>query len=214
MVGADDALDHGEVVGSSLAVGQAAALEDGGDLGGGVVVQQLVDLSDSGGLGLPDLPGWLGDWQGEGACLAAGQADVRGDGVAGAGDGDVGEQQPGDALALAGRGGGVVPDAGQVGDELADPGFLGVGELPVVLAAGLVVGGLGVVERAEGGVPVGFEGVGDEPVGGVDGEVAAAGQVGVVAGALDVGGAQRVGLGGSVPEFGGDLEGGLDGQRA
>ena len=81
-----------------------------------VVVQQLVDLSDSGGLGLPDLPGRLGDWQGEGAGLAAGQADVRGDGVAGAGHGDVGEQQPGDALALAHRGGGVVPDAGQVGD--------------------------------------------------------------------------------------------------
>jgi GntR family transcriptional regulator len=38
---------------------------------------------------------------------------VRGDGVAGAGDGDVGEQQPGDALAFAGRGGGVVPDRGQ-----------------------------------------------------------------------------------------------------
>jgi hypothetical protein len=105
---------------------------------------------------------------------------VRGDGVAGAGHGDVGEQQPGDALAFAGRGGGVVPDAGQVGDELGDPGFLGLGELPVVLLAGLVVGGLGVVERAEGGVPVGFEGAGDEAVGGVDGEVAAAGQVGVV----------------------------------
>jgi hypothetical protein len=116
VVGADDALDHGEVVGSSLAVGQAAAAEDGGDLRGGVVVQQPVDLSDSGGLGLPDFPGRFGDWQGEGAGLAAGQADVRGDGVAGAGDGDVGEQQPGDALAFAGRGGGVVPDAGQVGD--------------------------------------------------------------------------------------------------
>ena len=91
--------------------------------------------------------------------------------------------------------------------------LLGVGELPVVLLAGLVVGGLGVAEGAEGGVPVGFEGAGDEPVGGVDGEVAAAGQVGVVAGALDVGGAQRVGLGGSLLEFGGDLEGGLDRQR-
>ena len=91
--------------------------------------------------------------------------------------------------------------------------LLGVGELPGVLFAGLVVGGLGVVERAQGGVPVGFEGVGDEPVGGVDGEVAAAGQVGVVAGALDVRGAQRVGVGGSLLELGGDLEGGLDGQR-
>ena len=82
-----------------------------------------------------------------------------------------------------------------------------------MLLAGLVVGGLRVVERAEGGVPVGFEGAGDEPVGGVDGQVAAAGQVGVVAGALDVRGAQRVGVGGALPEFGGDLEGGLGGQR-
>ena len=57
---------------------------------------------------------------------------MRGDGVAGAGGGDVGEQQPGDALAFAHRGGGVVPDAGQVGDELADPGLLGAGELPGV----------------------------------------------------------------------------------
>ena len=145
--------------------------------------------------------------------LAAGQADVRGDGVAGPGDGDVGEQQPGDALALAGRGGGVVPDRGQVGDQLPDPGFLGVGELPGVVLAGLVVGVLGLGEGAQGGVPVGFEGVGDEPVGGVDGEVAAAGQVGVVAGALDVGGAQGVGLGGAVLQLGGDGEGGLDGER-
>ena len=82
-----------------------------------------------------------------------------------------------------------------------------------MLVAGFVVGGLGVVEPAERGVPVGFQGAGDEPVGGVDGEVAAAGQVGVVAGALDVGGAQRVGFGGSLLEFGGDLEGGFDGQR-
>jgi hypothetical protein len=98
VVGADDALDHGEVAGSCLAVGRAAALEDGGDVGGGV---------------------------------------------------------------------------------------------PVVLGAGLVVGGLGVVWGAQGGVPVGFEGAGDEPVGGAGGEVAAAGRAGVVAGALDVGGARR-----------------------
>ncbi len=194
-----------------MAVGQAAAAQDAGDLGAGVVVQQLVDLGDGGGGGLPDLPGRFGHRQGEGAVLAAGQADVRGDGVAGAGDGDVGEQQPGDALAFAHRGGGVVPDARQVGDELADPGFLGVGGLPGVLSAGLVVGGLRVVERAEGGVPAGFEGVCDEPVGGVDGQVAAAGEVGVVAGAFDVGGAQCVGVGGSLLEFGGDLEGGFDG---
>ena len=82
-----------------------------------------------------------------------------------------------------------------------------------MLLAGFVVGGLGVVEGAQRGVPVGFEGAGDEPVGGVDGQVTAAGQVGVVAGALDVRGAQRAGVGGSLLELGGDLEGGLDGQR-
>ena len=153
------------------------------------------------------------DWHGQGVVLSAGQADVRGDGVPGPGDGDVGEQQPGDALALAGRGGGVVPDRGQVGDQLLDPGFLGVGELPGVVLAGVVVGVLGLAECAERGVPVGFEGVGDEPVGGVDGEVAAAGQVGVVAGALDVRGAQGVGLVRPVLQLGADGEGGLDGQR-
>jgi hypothetical protein len=83
-------------------------------------------------------------------------------------------QQAGDALALAHRGG-VVPDAGQVGDELGDPVFLGLGERVGVPFSGLVVGGSGVGQGAQGGVPVGFEGFGDEPVGGVDGEVAAAG---------------------------------------
>src|SRR6266702_1681316 len=213
MVGADDPLHHGGVEGPSFAVGQAAAAEDGGDLGAGVVVRQLVDLGDGAGLGLPDFPGRLGDWQGEGAVLAAGQAGVRGDGVAGAGDGDVGEQQPGDALALAHRGGGVVPDAGQVSDELADPVLPGGCEGAVVLLAGLVAGGLGVVEGAQRGVPAGFEGVGDEPAGGADGQVAAAGQVGVVAGALDVRGAQGAGLGGAVFQLGGDGEGGFDGER-
>ena len=82
-----------------------------------------------------------------------------------------------------------------------------------MLFAGLVVGGLGVVEGAQGGVPVGFEGVGDEPVGRVDGQVAAAGEVGVVAGALDVGGADGVGFGGTLLEFGGDGQCRLDGQR-
>ena len=190
-----DVADDEPVEGAAFAAGQAAVVEDAGDLGVGVVVEELIDGGDGGGGGLAELRGVRRDGQGEGGVLAGGQADVRGDGVAGPGDGDVGEQQPGDALAFAGGGGGVVPDRGQVGDQLADPGFLGVGELPGVVLAGLLAGVLGLAEGAQGGVPAGFEGVGDEPVGGVDGEVAAAGQVGVVAGALDVGGAQRAGFG-------------------
>src|SRR5712691_656427 len=146
LVGADDPLHHGGGEGLAFAVGQAAAAEDAGDLGAGVVVQEPVDRGDGAGRGLPDFPGAFGYRQGEGAVLAGGQADVRGDGVAGAGGGDVGEQQPGDALAFAGRGGGVVPDAGQVGDQLGDPVLLGRGEGSGVLVAGFVVGGLGVVE--------------------------------------------------------------------
>ena len=208
-----DVADDEAVERAAFAAGQAAVVEDAGDLGVGVVIEELIDGGDDGGGGLAELRGVRRDGQGEGGVLACGQADVRGDGVAGPGDGDVGEQQPGDALAFAGGGGGVVPDRGQVGDQLADPGFLRVGELPGVVLAGLLAGVLGLAEGAQGGVPVGFEGVGDEAVGGVDGEVAAAGQVGVVAGAFDVGGAQRIGLVGTVLELGLDGEGDLGGQR-
>ena len=60
-------------------------------------------------------------WSGCGA--VRGQADMRGDGVGGP-HCDVGGQQPGDALAFAGWGGVVIPDRGQVGDQLVDPGQL------------------------------------------------------------------------------------------
>src|SRR5690349_9101678 len=112
---------------------QAALVEDVCDLSGGVLVEQFVDGGGDFGGGPALVPDGQGCRDGEGAVLAAGQAGVRGDGVGGPGRGDVGEQQPGDALALPLRGGGVVPDGGQVGDELADTGLLGVGELPGVL---------------------------------------------------------------------------------
>jgi hypothetical protein len=167
-----------------------------------VLVEQFVDGGDDLGGGPALVPDGQGRGEGECVVLAAGKADVRGNGVVGPGDGDVGDQQPGDALAFSRRGGRVVPDGGQVGDELADAGFLGVGELGGVLAAGLVIGFLRVAERSQSGVPVGFEGAGDQPVGGVDGQVAAAGQVREVLGALDVGSAQRAGLGRPVLELG------------
>ena len=168
-----DVADGEPVEGAAFAAGQAAVVEDAGDLGMGVAVESLIDGGDGlGGCGA-HLGGGGRDRHGEGVVLAGGQADVRGDGVAGSGDGDVGEQQPGDALAFPGGGGGVVPDRGQVGGQLADPCFLGGGELSGVVLAGLVAGVLGLAEGAQGGVPAGFEGAGDEPVGGC-GEVAAA----------------------------------------
>jgi hypothetical protein len=113
--------------------------------------------------------------------LSAAEPDVAGEGCPGSGDGDVGDEQSGQAFAFPVRGGRVVEDGREVGGQLADAGLLGVGERVGGGVFGGVVGVLRGVEVAEGGVPVGFEGVGDEPVGGVDGEVAAAGQVGVVA---------------------------------
>jgi hypothetical protein len=124
---------------------------------------------------------------------AAGKADGGGDGVLAAGEGHVADQQAQEAFALAGRGGRVVPQGGQVGGQAADAGAL----LLVERGSGGPGGGvvvLGVGQLAQAGVPVGFEGVGDQPVAGVDGQVAAAGLVGGVLGALDRGGAQRVGV--------------------
>src|SRR5208282_1017368 len=139
---------------------------------------------------------------GEGAVLAAGEADVRGDGIAGAGDGDVGEQQPGDALALAHRGGGVVPDAGQVGDQLGDPVFLSRRERAGVLLAGFVVGGLSVAQGAQGGVPVGVGGplpeLGGDLQGSFDGQRGEGGEEQLadvlVQGAAGDDGAERAGV--------------------
>ena len=124
----------------------ALIVEDGGDFGVGVVVQEPVDLGDDLGECAALFPGALGDRQGQGAVLAAGQADVGGDGVVGAGDGDVGDQQSGDAFAFPGGGGRVVPDRGWVAGQLGDAGLLRVGELPGVGVAGGVVGLLGVAQ--------------------------------------------------------------------
>lgn len=79
---------------------------------------------------------------------------MRSDDVAGPGDGDVGEQQPGDALAFPLRGGGVVPDGGQLGDELADASLLGIGELPGSAPRAQVVSSLWPCPGWGGGAPV------------------------------------------------------------
>ena len=54
-----------------------------------------------------------------------------------------------------------IPSPSAYGGQLADAGFLGVGELPGVVLAGLLAGVPGLGEGAQCGVPVGFEDVGD-----------------------------------------------------
>jgi hypothetical protein len=126
----------------------AAGVEDGGDLGVGVLVRQLVDPFDDVGCGLAQFPGGFGDWQGDGAVLPALPSHVAGDRFRVPGDGDVVEEQAGDALAFPLRGGRVVPDRGEVGGQRADAGFPGLGEVGGGGVLGCVVGVPGVVECA------------------------------------------------------------------
>lgn len=108
---ADVADDQG-VEGAAVAAGEAALVEDVGDLAVRVVVQKPVDLGDGVGWGLAEFPGVFGHREHEAVVGAAAQADVCGDLVGGSGHGDVGEEQSGDAFALSGWGGWVVPDCG------------------------------------------------------------------------------------------------------
>ncbi len=87
-----DAHDHQAVEGASLAADHAAGVEDVSDLGVGVVAGQFTGRRDDLRGGLAELPGRLRYREAQGVVLSAGQADVRGDGVAGSGRRDVGEQ--------------------------------------------------------------------------------------------------------------------------
>ncbi len=184
----------------------AGLVEQGGGLGVGMAVQEPVEQGEGVGVGLAGLPrlGWDRDRQAGGGTAA--EADVQVD-LVGLDQGDVVEQQPGDALAFLLGGGGIGPHGGEVAGEGADAGLVLVGQGGVRCGAGPLVVVLGGIEGAEGIVPVGLQRVGDQPVVGVDGQVAAAGELGVVAGAFDLGAAQLVGL------VGAGFQLGLDGER-
>ena len=170
----DDVVDDEAVEGLAGAAGQAALVEDARDLAGGVLVEELADGGQDVGRGLAGFGPGFGHRQVEGAVLAAGQADVGGDGAAVRVT--VTSVISSRVMLLRSRIGveGSFQTAGRSVTNRAILSCSG-GQGGRMLVAGLVVGGLGVVELAQGGVPVGFERVGDEPVGRVDGEVAAAG---------------------------------------
>jgi hypothetical protein len=126
--------------------------------------------------------------------LPAGEADGDGDVLAGLDEGDVGDQQPDQALAFADGCGWIVPQGREIGGQCAYAVTVRVVEGTLRVGFGGVVVVFGASEFAQRGVVVGLEVVGDEPVGGVDSEVASPGQVGGVLGALDVGGADTVGV--------------------
>ena len=185
----------------------AAFVEQRGGLVVGVLVEQLVGEFHGVIGGGVQLPGGQRAGQRHGVVLPAGEADGDGDVLAGLDEGDVGDQQPNQALAFAHGSGWIVPQGREIGGQCAYAAAVRVVEGTLGAGLGGVVVVFGGSEFAQRGVVVGFEVVGDESVGGVDSEVASPGQVGGVLGALDVGGADAVGV------FGlrGDLVG--DGER-
>jgi hypothetical protein len=78
-----------------------------------VIVEEAADQREGVGVGLARLPGVQRDRGGEAVGLAAAEADVQVDAV-GLVEGDVCDQQPGDALALARRGGRIRPQRREV----------------------------------------------------------------------------------------------------
>jgi hypothetical protein len=84
----------------------ASGVELLGDLGVGVVVEELADQREGVGVGLAFLPGVERDRDRQAGRLPAAEADVEMDAV-GPVQSDVFDQQPGDPLALARRGGGI-----------------------------------------------------------------------------------------------------------
>ena len=177
-----------------------------GDVGVGVFVEELIEQVEGVGCGLAELPCLGRDGCGEAGGLPAAEPDVQVDVVV-LDEGDVVEEQAGDAFAFALGRVRVGPQGGEVSGERADTRLVIVVERDVGGGGGAFVVVAGVLQCAERVVPVGFEAVGDEPVVGVDAEVAAAGEFGAVTSAFDMAAAQRVGF------IGAGFELGLDGER-
>lgn len=136
----------------------AGLVEQLGGLGVGVGVQELVEQGEGLGVGLAGLPGRWRDRDRQAGALPAAEADVQVD-LVGLGEGDVVDEQPGDAFAFPLGGGRVRPQRGEVGGEGADAGPVLVGEGGLGGGVGPLVVVLGGLEGSQGVVPVGFQGV-------------------------------------------------------
>jgi hypothetical protein len=194
--------------GEGLALAGAALgpVQRVGDLGVGVVIEEPVEGRQGVGLGLAGLPGHRRDGDYGAVGLSSAETDVEVD-PAVLDQGDIVEEQPGYALAFPRWGSRIGPESGKVGGQGADALLVLIVEDGPSGGGGPLVVSVGLLQGAQGIVPVGFEAVGDEAVVGVDGEVAAAGEVGAVSGPLHVRLAQRVGFVGAGFDFG------LDGER-
>ena len=105
----------------SPSAGEPAFVEDADDLVVGMVVEQLVDEGDGRRRGGVQFVGGERSWDLERVGSTAREADVGGDVLLGAHQGDVGDEQAHEPLALAHRGGRVAPELGQVTRQRSDP---------------------------------------------------------------------------------------------
>ena len=101
----------GEVLAGAGAV--AVLIESGGDFGVGVIVEEAVERLDRLRAGLALLPGGERDRDRQAGALSAVEADVQLD-VLRAVEGDVGDQETGDAFAFTVGGRGIVEEPGEV----------------------------------------------------------------------------------------------------
>ena len=154
------------------------------------------------------LPGGIG-LHGELLSGAAAESDPEGD-VLVACDGDIVDEESGDAGSLAMGGFGVVPESGEVGGEVEDALSLGGVELAPVVFLSAFEFFESELMFEESLVPVGFELSSDEAVVGVGAEEASACEVGVLGGALDAAFPEGVDLVGAGVEFVVDAESGFE----
>ncbi len=194
----------------AVAGAQAALVQQGGDLRVGVAVQQAVDPGYDALGGPVPLPGGKFGGQPQLAGRPAARTHAKSD-LRAARDGDVLDQQPRHAFALAIRGRRIVPQAREVGGQGQDASAPGVVEPSRVLGAPLLEFPAGVVQSAQPGVPLGLQDIGHEPVVGMGLHEAPPRQFRLPARPLDGLGAPGIGLVGARGEF--VLHPERDGQR-
>ena len=146
-----------------MAGAQSTLVQQGGDLRVGVAVEQVVDLRDDALGGPVPLPWGKFGSQPQRPRGPAAQAHAKSD-LGASREGDVVDQQPRHALALAVRGRQIIPQAREVGGQGQDALAPGVVELSGVLGTPLLEFPAGVVQSAQSGVPLGLQDIRHEPI--------------------------------------------------
>src|SRR5262245_4904080 len=126
----------------------ATLIQEVCDLPIGVGVEERVNLADDRRVGGAELDTGLRQWNLERAGGPAGESDIGVDALA-FGQRDIGDEEPHHALLLAERGGGIVPQAREIGGERQDLRALLVADDTGILRARVFVGLLRGRDRAQ-----------------------------------------------------------------